>query len=1043
MKALFGNSSKRVVSLLLLFLLSVPFIATAQNITVSGKVTDDTGFEVIGATIIVEGDPSNGTVTDIDGKYVLSNVPSEGSLQFSYVGLKTTNVAVQGRTQIDLMMNSDTEQLEELVVVGYGTQKKETLTGAVSSIGSKDLLKSPNASIGNILAGTLSGVSTVQYSGQPGADDPEIFVRGIGTLDGSRAQPLVLVDGVERSFFRMDPNEIENITVLKDASSTAVFGVRGANGVILVTTKRGQEGKTRITLSSSVGLNEAMRLPEMASSYEHASLFNEMQLNDDPSLTPEELRFSPYVLEMFRTNADPIMFPNTDWKEMIFKNNSLQTHHNLTLSGGTKDVKYFVSLGYLFQDGLLKKYYESYDPNWKNNRYNYRANLDINVTASTVLKLGIGGRLEKRREPAIGDQNNLWMEILRVQPFSSPGFVDEKVVSMTDQYIPQRMRDAFMMYYGKGYRQYAQNTMNLDLHLIQNLDKITSGLSAEIKGAYNTSYTGQKNRLGNIESYTPIYKSTIENPTLPIDDPTFDHTIVYRMTGENSVLGYGENWGTKSRDWYLEASLRYDHTFGDHKVGGLLLYNMTKKYYPMQYTDIPNGYLGWVGRATYSYKNRYLFDFNIGYNGSENFAEGKRYGTFPAISGAWILSEEDFMENVRFINFLKIRGSYGIVGNDILGGNRFLYLPDSYTASTTGYNFGIDIPTLFPGAAELLLGNPNITWETSAKQNYGIDLNILDQRLSITADLFFEKRKDILIKQNTVPSYVAADLPVVNMGKVNNRGYELSIGWNDEVNKDFRYWSRLNVSFSRNKIIFKDEIPQNEEYLYETGRSTGLSKGYIFDRFFEASDFNEDGSVKDNISTHSGSNFKPGDLMFQDLNQDGIIDGDDQTYIGFGENPEYIFGLTGGFQWKGFDFSMNWTGATHVSRRMEEDFTRAFNTGDAPLMRWMIDSRYTAERGQTATFPRFTLQNRIHNSTLSSFWIKDASYIRLKNAEIGYTLEPEKLNKLGIEGIRFFVNGFNLLTFDYLGFIDPESKINNNNKYPNTRIYNFGFNINF
>lgn len=1022
-------------------------IAQQTKKTVKGTVIDENAELVLGATVIIKDAAGKGTITDLNGSFELSCSPSD-VLQISYVGYVTQEIKVKDSEFIEVTLVPDSRLLGEVQVIAYGTQKKVTITGAVSSINTKDLVKSPNASIANVLAGSVSGISSVQYSGQPGADDPQIFVRGIGTLDGTRAAPLILVDGVERSFYRMDPNEIENVTVLKDASATAVFGVRGANGVILVTTKRGEEGKTQISLSSSVGVNEAMRIPKMADSYNHALQYNAMQMNDNPNLKPSDLRFSPYVLEMFRTNGDPIMFPNTDWQEMLFKDYSLQTQHNLTVSGGTKDVKYFVSLGYLYQDGLLKKYYESYDPNWKNDRYNYRANLDINVTKTTQLKLGVGGRYEKRREPMIGAQNNLWMEILRVQPFSSPGFVDQKLIMNDNSYIPTVMRNAFSMYYGKGYREVASDEMNLDLHLIQKLDAVTKGLSIEVKGAYNTSFNSSKSWTGSVDTYTPLYKSTIQDPGMSIDDPAFDKTIVYRQSATASELAYGENWEIKGRDWYLEASARYDRTFGDHKVAGVLLYNMTKKYYPTYYRDIPNGYLGLVGRATYGYQDKYLFDFNIGYNGSENFAKGKRYGVFPAFSLGWVLSEEKFMKDLKFIDFLKIRGSYGLVGNDILtdgSGNsyRFLYIPDSFSSNSAGYYFGENVSTAYPGAAEQILGNTNLSWEIAAKQNYGIDMNLLDQRLSITADLFFEKRKDILIKQNTVPGYVAADLPVVNLGKVNNKGYEISVGWNDFIGNDFRYWSKFNVSFSRNKIVFKDETPQNEDYMYETGRSTGLNKGYVFDRFFEAADFNEDGSLKEGIPTHVGSNFKPGDIMFRDLNNDGSINGDDVTYFGYGENPEYIFGWMSGFEYKGFDFSMTWSGATNVSRRFEEDFTRAFNTGNAPIMQWMIDDQYTEEKGQSSKFPRITETNRAHNSQASSFWVRDASYIRLKNAEIGYSPSINVLKKVGIQKVRFFVNGYNLLTFDHLGFIDPESKISNSNKYPNTRIYNFGLNINF
>lgn len=1021
---------------------NVPFVTQqrGQKKLVKGTISDDTGELVIGATISVKG-TTEGVLSDIDGNYEIECADND-VLLISYLGYTPQEIKVGSKQVINVLLVSDNVQLEEVQIIAYGTQKKLTVTGSVSSIDTKDLLKSPTSSIGNMLAGSVSGISTVQYSGQPGAEDPEIFVRGIASLDGARSQPLILVDGVERSFYRMDPNEIENITVLKDASATAVFGVRGANGVILVTTRRGKEGRTEISLSSSVGISEAMRLPETMGSYDHARYYNEMQLADNPGLQPNELRFSPYVLDMFRTNADPIMFPNTNWQKLLFKKNSLQTQHNLNISGGTKDVKFFMSLGYLHQDGLLKRFYESYDPNYKNNRYNYRANLDINVTKSTTLKLGLGGRLESRREPKFADVNNLWIQILRVQPFSSPGFVDGKVVQIKNRYIPMEMRNLFQQYYGKGYTDFSQNTMNLDMDLTQKLDFVTKGLSFNIKGAYNTSYTGSKSWSGSMESYTPVYKSTLTDPGLPIDDPGFDHTIVYQLEGTASALSSSEDWGTKARDWYVEASLRYDRTFGDHKVGGLLLYNMTKQYYPKANTDIPKGYLGLVGRATYAYKDRYLFDFNAGYNGSENFAPGKRYGFFPAASIGWVVSEEKFMKHVDIINFLKLRASYGLVGNDILNEyKRFLYLPDSYSASSGGYYWGVNTPQAYPGAVELMLGNPNVTWEKAAKQNYGLDMNLLDQRISFSLDVFYEKRKDILIQQNTVPGFVAADLPAVNLGKVNNRGYEISLGWNDKIGSNFRYWLKGNVSFSRNKIVFKDEIPQNEPYMYETGRSIGLNYGYVFDRFFEPTDFNEDGSTIQGLPTQSGS-FKPGDILFKDLNNDGVIDGDDKTYFGYGENPEYIFGLNVGLEYKGFDFSMNWTGATNVSRLLDEDFTRPFNTGDAPLMKWMVEERWE-ENGQSAKFPRFTLVNRMHNSQVSNFWVRDASYLRLKNVEVGYTVNADILKKLGIVKLRVFANGYNLLTLDHLGFIDPESKIGNKNKYPNTRIYNFGVNVNF
>lgn len=1015
-----------------------------EQITVTGVVRDEAGQPLPGATLLIKG-TSTGTATNVDGTFELK-VPARGAvLVVTFLGYRSQELTVGSQTKFDIQMKPDGVQLEEVQVVAYGTQKKVAVTGAISNVSSKELLRSPNASIGNILAGTMSGISTVQASAQPGADDPTIFVRGTASLDDARSKPLMLVDGVERSFFRMDPNEIENVTVLKDASATAVFGVRGANGVIMVTTKRGREGKAQIAVSSSVGVSMMTNYPDIVGSYDHARIYTQMELGDNPNLKPEEQRFTPYVTEMFRTNADPIMFPNTNWKKYLFKDASVQTQHNVSISGGTKRVRYFVSLGYLYQDGVLKRFTESYDPNYKNNRYNYRSNLDIDVTKSTLLSVNIGGRLESVNEPIAGGDGGYWRALFFAVPFASPGIVDGKLIrTIKSKYIPMEFFDGFKSYYGNGYKRSSNNVLNVDLILNQKLDMLTKGLSAEVKGSYNSVYKFIKTRSGSMEYYTPVYKSTMLDPSLPLDDPNFDHTIVYQKSGENKKLSYSEGY-EKARDWYAEFSLRYDRTFGDHAVTGLLLYNMTKYYYPRDYVDIPSGYLGLVGRVTYSFRNKYLLDLNAGYNGSENFAKGKRYGFFPAMSVGWIVSEEKFMKDWSWLDYLKLRFSYGLVGNDMLGErgtNRFLYLADSYVSSTGGYNFGIDTPGNFPGAAESKLGNPNVTWETAAKQNYGIDITLFKQRLNFSFDYFFEKRKDILIKQNTVPGFVAADLPAVNMGKVNNHGYEISVKWNESLANSLRYWAGFNVSFARNKIVYKDEVPQNESYMRETGRPTGMKFGYAFDRFFEESDF-INGVLNPDIPVHS-ADVKPGDVKYKDLNEDKVIDSDDRRYFGYSDNPEYVFGLNAGVEYKGVDFSMTWTGVTNTSRLMEEDYTSPFGVGgNAPLLKYMMHDSWTPENAKHAKMPRITRANRAFNTQASDLWLRDGSYIRLKNVELGYTFQFKALKKIGMSNLRFYVNGFNLLTFDKVKFIDPEAKPGKYSSYPVMKIYNAGINIRF
>jgi TonB-linked SusC/RagA family outer membrane protein len=946
-----------------------------------------------------------------------------------------------------------------------------SVTAAISSIDTKELLKSPSGSVANALSGAVTGLSSIQPSGQPGAENPSIYIRGTGSLSDELSKPLILVDGVERSFFQMDSHEIESITVLKDAASTAVFGVRGANGVVLVTTRRGVSGKPVISLNSSFGLTQALRNLKGVDSYTYATLYNEAQLSDNPSLTESQLGFSPFVIDMFRTNEDPIMFPNVDWNDYLFKNLAWQTQHNLTLSGGGERFRYFVSLGYLLQDGMLKQLGESYDPNYQYKRFNYRSNVDIDITKSTLLKVNIGGHVGAKREPRTDE---LWRKVLWSTPFSSPGIVDGKLISniYSNRYISIGERSCPLdYYYNYGYNVDTDNVLNLDLALEQKLDFITPGLSMNIKGAYNTNYNVKASRTpsGADSMCTPIYLGSIETPGMDFWDPRFDRTIVYQTDGVSGLheqMSYGEEVG-RGRNWYGEFSLNYSRSFGDHDVSALFLYNQSKKYYPetkidgkVFYMDIPTAYVGYVGRMTYAYKKRYMVDLNAGYNGSENFAPDKRFGFFPAVSAGWILSEEKFMKKQKVIDFLKLRASYGIVGNDKMENARFLYMAGAWSGYNTvakgqgSWQFGKDGGTgLLPDAKENTMGNPDVTWEKVAKQNYGIDLKMFDSRLSLTADVFFEKRKDILSTRNTLPAITDINLPKINLGKVNNHGYELSLGWNDRAGK-VDYWLKANVSYAKNKIIYMDEVVPNEPYMAETGRSTGLTYGYIFDRFLQKDDFDADGNLKKDengrqiLPQMALGTPRPGDALFKDLNGDGVINGDDKTRFGYAERPDYVFGFLGGLKWKNFEFSMQWTAAMNASRILDGEYRNAFgSTNSRMLLKFLADGRWT-EENPNSRFPRLTFMNKSHYLQTSDLWLMNGSYLRLKTAEISYTL-PQKdfLKKVGIESVRFYCNGYNLLTlFSDLNDIDidPEGVTDGgNNNYPNIRIYNFGVNISF
>ena len=1003
----------------------------AQTATVSGGVKDDTGEPVIGAGVLVKG-TTLGTITDIDGHFSFRADDLNGVLVVSFVGMETQEIPMKGKGTFDIVLKSSNTLLEEVQVVAYGAQKKVTLTGSISSVNTDELLKVPTASIGNMLSGVLSGVSSIQSSGQPGGDDPDVFIRGISTLNTMNAKPLYLVDGVERSFFQIDPNEVENITILKDASSTAVFGVRGANGVIIVTTKRGKEGKAKINASFSYGIQTPTRMPEFVNSYDYATFLNEAYTNDgkDPKFTPE-------AVEAFRTHSNPIIYPDTDWMELLFKSSAPQTQGNVNISGGTERVRYFISMGMLDQKGFFKNHDTRYDANFNFNRYNYRANLDIDFTKTTLVAINMGGRVEKRNFPRSGDDiNQLFRRIYWATPFSGPGIVDGKWIKGNSQYLPVGLSDGLGNIYGRGYGSKTTNVVNLDLALTQKLDFVTKGLQFKIKVAYNSGYDHTKERATSIESYQPWYRKDVTWMEHPAgSDP---NEVVYIQDGEAGLISYAESFG-KSRDWYAEASFDWKRDFGLHHLSALALYNQSKTYYPdSDYPGIPRGYVGLVGRVTYDYDNKYLIEGNVGYNGSENFAPGNRYGFFPAVSGGWVLTQEEFLKDNPVVNFLKIRVSYGIVGNDRYHPygtgfmDRFLYLPNSYFIGS-GYQFGTGT-SWSPGAYEKSFGNSGLSWEKSAKQNYGIDFSLFNQKLSGSIDYFYEKRTDILAKASTDPIIHAMSLPVLNLGIVSNKGVELNLKWNHKINS-FRYWTNLNVSYAKNKIVYQDEVPSEYTYTLKTGHPVGQPFGLKVRGFYYEG--------MEDVADHSYV-LKEGDVVYEDLNHDGKIDDNDKTAIGYPSYPLLNAGLTLGFEYKGFDFSMLWVGATKTSRVLEETFRKPLGeTYDRSLMSHQFTDRWTPETAATAKLPRATIDGVKNNYRDSELWVKDASYLRLKNIEIGYNFRLPFMPKIGMEKMRVFMTGYNLLTFDKLKISDPESMSSGVPQYPVMRVINFGLNVSF
>lgn len=1002
-----------------------------QNSKVKGTVKDAHGEPVIGANVTVVG-TSSGSITDMDGNFSVDAAPG-AKIKVSFIGYKDQIVTVRKGISLNIVLEEDALSLGEVEVVAYGVQKKVSITGAISSMKGDDLLKTPAGSISNILSGQVTGISSVQYSGEPGADAADIYVRGIATWQD--ASPLIQVDGVERDMSQIDPNEIESVTILKDASATAVFGVRGANGVILITTKRGAQGKAKVSFSTSVGVNLRTKELEFANSYQYASYYNMMKVGDggNPVFTDDQLT-------TFRDQTNPLLYPDINWIDYCMNKAAFQSQHNVNISGGTDNMRYFVSAGMFTQGGMFKQFNAGEDFDFDYKRYNYRANLDFDVTKTTLLSVNIGGRIEVKRTPESGeDQNQLFRKLYWAVPFAGAGIVDGNRVVSNSTYLPFTGADGLNSYYGKGFRTLTTNVLNLDLILDQKLDFITKGLSVKLKGSYNSEYATTKKATSSIAYYVPV-----------TDDKG---AVTFRKEGSDSQLSYSDGDFGKARDWYMELALSYNRKFGDHNVSGLVLYNQSKKYYPGgTYSYIPSGYVGLVGRVTYDWKTRYMAEFNAGYNGSENFAPGNRYGFFPAGSVGWVVSEEPFFAPLKkTLNYLKVRASVGMVGNDKMGSTRFLYLPGSYgygsgsNQNTHGYYFGQNVNAIKPGAYEATSSNPDATWETSVKQNYGIDLTILNERLSISADYFVENRKDILVEPDYLPSILGMTLPVVNVGKAKNEGIELQLKWNDNLNKEFRYWANFNLSYATNKIVYMNEVAQDEPWMYKTGRRIGSRSMYKFWGFYdETADIRHQEEFGRAIADH-GITLSPGDAVYVDLNGDGKINGNDYTRnIGFTDVPEYTAGLNVGFSWKNFDFSMQWTGAWNVDRMLSEFRQPLGDTQQKGLLLYQYENTWrSSEDTFTAKFPRITESHSKNNYAGSDLYLINASYLRLKNVEIGYNFDFPFMKKLKLSNCRLYVNGYNLLTFTGYDWGDPENRQSDRPNYPLTRVFNIGLKLGF
>lgn len=974
---------------------------------ISGKVTDGSGTALIGVSVQLKG-TSTGVVTDAEGKYAI-NAPANAVLIFSYVGYEKQEIALEGETSVNVLMQNAAGGLDEVVVVGYTKQKKISIVGSLVTVTGDELKQSPASNLSNALAGRLPGLIAMQNSGSPGADHSRILIRGYSTSGDN--SPLILIDGVERTMNNIDVQEIESITVLKDASATAQYGIRGANGVVVVTTRRGKAGPPKVDFSANYAINQATQLPKFLDSYNHATLYNEALANDGRS--PQ---YSDEALQKYKDGSDPIRFPNTDWVNLLFRETSPTQRYNLSINGGNDKVKYFVSAAYLNQEGILRKYDNpDYDTRDVFRRWNFRSNIDIALSKDFNIAVDLAGVITSKHAPTAGVEGDMLRQVYWYQPTYLALLPDGKIAqpgAHTQNPIGDLSRT--------GFTETFDGTAQGTVRALRKLNFITEGLSAGLNYSFDRAFNYRMNRTQGYGMY--VWDHTTNLSRLQLGNDSNLEPITEASSSPNYALNF-------------EGFLNYQKQFGKHNVTGMVLYNQRKRVIQGSQYGKPFFVQGVMSRFSYNYNNKYFVDVNGRYDGSENFPKGSRFGFFPSMAAGWILTSEPFMKDVSFINYLKLRGSYGVVGNDQIGGRRFLW--QSIYQAGTGYSFGQNGEVWYNGLSEGSAGTRSVTWEKHKILNGGLEARFFHDKLAINLDVFSKNVTDILITPGTIVGTYGGPLPAINMGETKSHGFELEMIHTNEVNKNWGYHVKGNINFTKSTVVYADEPPRRYDWLMRTGHPINQYFGYKSLGFFQNQE-------EINKSATQFGTLIPGDIKYADLNGDGVIDPNDQTSIAGTDIPTHTLGASFGVHYKAFDFSVLFQGAFGAYTRLEGFAAYEFFSNGKVTEKHL--GRWTPATAATATYPALHATLNTNNTVGSDFWLKRTDYVRLKNFEIGYSLPKYLMHRLRLQGIRFYVNGQNLWTNmkDMKDFqFDPEAPSGNGTFYPQQKIYNFGATVSF
>ena len=1030
-----------------ILLLSCSMNMRAQNtIVVTGVVTDALKEPLVGVNVSIKDAPGLGAITDMDGKYKIKMEPYQ-RLIYSYIGFDKVEVLIKEQRVVNVTLKeSAASSLDEVVITGTGVQKKLTVTGAITTVNVDDLKHTSNGSVVNALAGNVAGVLAMQTSGQPGRNTSEFWIRGISTF-GASTSALVLVDGFERDLNDVNIEDIESFSVLKDASATAIYGSRGANGVVLVTTKRGKAGKINIDAKVETGYNMRTITPEFVDGYTYANMMNESRItrNQEPIYQPDEL-------QLMRRGLDPDLYPNVDWQDLLLKDGAMTYRANVNMNGGGSTARYFVSLSYLKENGMyntdesLKK---DYNTNANANTWNYRMNTDIDITKTTLLKVGVSGSLKKCNEPGLS--GDVWKSLMYQNPISVP-------VMYSNGYVPAfgegERTNPWVLATQSGYKEHWENTIQTNVTLEQKLDFITKGLKFVGRFGFDT---WNKNNIDRVKwpKQWKAERFRDENGQLVFHEVSKEQKMKQTSSAEGK------------RKEVFEAELHYERGFKEHHLGGLLKFNQDSEVFTVNTgEDIKRGiarrHLGLAGRVSYNWNYRYFADFNFGYNGSENFADGHRFGFFPAVSAAWNVAEEPFIKkNLKWMNMFKVRYSFGKVGNDALRiGDTEYRFPYLYTISDVsgkndkgedtyfpGYNWGdYNFGNSYRGMVYTDLASNYATWEVATKHDVGIDMAFFDDKFTATVDYFHEQREGIWLERNFLPGIVGVRTkPRANVGKVLSEGFDGNFAYRQRINK-VDITLRGNITYSKNTILEKDE--ENNVYPYQMDRDyrVNQAKGLISMGLFKDYD-----DIRNSPKQEFG-NVQPGDIKYKDVNGDGVVNDGDRVAIGATTKPNMIYGFGVSASWKGLDVNVHFQGAGKTSFFTQGATVHAFSAGDwgnvlkevAESDRWIeheISGTMDTEN-PNAAYPRLSYGGNNNNYRPSTFWLRNGSYLRLKTLEVGYTIPKSLVNKIRFNTIRVFFRGNNLLTFSSFKWWDPEIGSSTGTEYPLSKSFTLGLSVN-